>query len=291
MLHDEILSAVRGRRPSQFVFSLLASYGERRGGALPGTWFVEMLNPLGVSADAVRQTLFRMTRARELDSVRSGRRTLYRLTALARVGTDAGTRRLLTPPRSEWDGRWYLVNYSFRDAERAYRDLVGGLLEIEGFARLSRGTFIHPRDRTSSLVRSLEKAGLIDRVQVFRAERVAGETDRSLVRHYWDLEALSTGYRRFIRLFSPLARRGWSRHRAEEALIARFAFVLTYLETAWRDPELPERLLPADWPARRAQHLARRLYDALDGQLLALGDHVLRRCGLVPQPTPSTLSA
>jgi phenylacetic acid degradation operon negative regulatory protein len=164
---------------------------------------------------------------------------------------------------------------------------VGGLLELEGFARLSRGTFIHPRDRTGSLVQSLQTAGLIDRVQVFRAERVAGETDRSLVRHYWDLEALGDGYRRFLRLFSPLARRRWSRHRAEEALVARFAFVLTYLETAWRDPELPESLLPADWPGRRAQQLARRLYDGLAGPLLALGDRVLRDDGLVPRPTPS----
>lgn len=290
-MNAAILSIIRGQRPSRFVFSLLASYGERRGGALPGTWFVKMLEPLGVSAATVRQTLFRMVRARELDFVRSGRWALYRLTPLARVGTDAGTRRLLTAPRTDWDGRWYLVNYRFRDDERPYRDLVAGLLEIEGFARLSRGTFIHPRDRTAALTRSLAEAGLLERVQVFRAERIAGETEGALVRRYWDLEGLRAGYDRFIRLFSASARRSWSRHPPEEALVVRFAFILAYLEVAWRDPEFPARLLPAGWPAARAHAIARALYDALDRPLLALGDRALEACGAVPNVTPSARSA
>ena len=76
-----------------------------------------------------------------------------------------------------------------------------------------------------------------------------------------------------------LTRYQWSRRDPWQALAARFTFVLRYLETAWRDPSLPLELLPASWPAARAQEVAAALYQSLKGPLLDLGDRVLEQVG------------
>ena len=61
MSYDEILSTFDRATPAQLVFSLFASYGELRGGELPGAWFLRMLEPLGIGKAAIRQTLYRLT--------------------------------------------------------------------------------------------------------------------------------------------------------------------------------------------------------------------------------------
>ncbi len=54
------MSIIRSIRPHDCIFSLLASYGARRTGKLPGSWFVAILEELGVSPSASRQALYRM---------------------------------------------------------------------------------------------------------------------------------------------------------------------------------------------------------------------------------------
>jgi DNA-binding transcriptional regulator PaaX len=258
------------------VFSLLQAYGGERGGELPGSWFVAMLEPLGIPADTVRQTLYRMTKSKALTNRRVGAFKLYRLTRYGKAGTDAGTSRLLKPPEKKWDGLWLVVVYKFQSEERVFRDQVKGLLELEGFASLSRGTYLHPRDRSQGLRESVGEHGLADRLTMFRGRQIEGQSNRDLVRRLWDLEGLRAGYSAFIRDFSPLRRRSWSRTDPHQALRLRFAFVLRYLEIAWKDPGLPLALL-GEWPAGRAQAVASHLHGALHQPLLDHGDAVMER--------------
>lgn len=271
-------------KPSSLVFSLLQAYGRERGGELPGSWLVAMLEPLGIPADTVRQTLYRLTKSKALASRRDGPFKLYRLTRYGAAGTDAGTHRLLQPPQQQWDGWWLLVNYQFQSDERVYRDLVKELLKLEGFAPLSRGTYLHPRSLTVGLRETVAAYGLSDHITMFRARQIGGQSNRDLVRKIWDLDVLRTGYLGFIREFSPLTRRSWDRADPVEALRIRFSFVLRYLEVAWQDPGLPLELLPRTWPAARAQKVAGALHKSLHQPLLNYGDAVMERVRPVSQP-------
>ncbi len=280
VLIDNILSRVSSEKPSLLVLSLLAGYGHHRGGELPGTWFVAVLERLGFQPSAVRQTLYRMRKEGYLEERRHGAHKLYRMSSYADTATQAGTTRLLQPPETEWDGQWLLANYRFNTDEVIQRNLVRAILEVEGFGQLSRATLLHPRDRSAAVLGPLTEAGLAERVTMIRGRVTHGRSDAELVRAVWDLEQIARGYRAFIRTFSPLTRYQWSRRDPWQALAARFTFVLRYLETAWRDPSLPLELLPASWPAARAQEVAAALYQSLKGPLLDLGDRVLEQIGL-----------
>lgn len=257
------------------IFSLLAAYGSERGGELPGNWFVAMLEPLGIPPDTVRQSLYRLTKSKAVTGRKVGPVKLYRLTRYGETGTDAGTNRILRPPEPDWDGHWLLVSYQFHAHERVFRDLVNGLLRLEGFAALARGTYLHPRDRSAGLLDSLDEHGLKDRLTMFRARQVADASDQALIGRLWDLERLREGYSRFIGEHGPLTRRSWTHADPSQALQARLSFIERYLDIAWQDPGLPLDLLPADWPAARAQEVASSLYHALHAPLLGHGDAVM----------------
>ncbi len=236
-----------------------------------------MLAPLGVRAGTVRQALYRMTKSGALGARRESAFKLYRLTSYGKAGTDAGTSRILGGAQLDWDGEWWLVSYRFSSAERASRDMIKSLLELEGFGALSRGTYLHPRDRSAGILRAAREHDIEDRLTILRARQVDGRTNRELVRGLWDLDQLAEGYRAFVRDFSPLTRRAWKRHEPIDVLKQRFAFVLRYLDIAWHDPGLPAELLPASWPAARAQEIAATLHRTLRRPFLMHGDAVMKR--------------
>ena len=64
-----------------------------------------------------------------------------------------------------------------------------------------------------------------------------------------------------------------------ELTVLRFAVVLDFLETAWRDPNLTWEFLPRDWPGIRAQRAARALYKRLLPTAIAHADLLIEECG------------
>lgn len=279
--YDSIVSTLRDEPATEVIYSLLASYGGRRGGELPGTWFLEALGPLGHRPAAVRQALFRMTRGGELEARKEGRLAWYRLSPFGRAATATGTSKLFDPPAASWDGAWTLVCYQFDTGSRGERDAVREILELEGFALLARGTYVHPHERTRRVLELTHANGLGRRVTVFRARRIGGEADAALAGRLWDLRRLGRDYRRFLRRFGPLARRPARRWPPAGCFALRLAVVCHYLRTAWDDPDLPRRLLPGDWAGHQARAVAAQLYRDLLPRTLRHGDDLAARVGVL----------
>jgi phenylacetic acid degradation operon negative regulatory protein len=279
------MSTVRQAAPTLLVYSLLAAYGERRGGELPGAWFVAVLAGLRHHPATVRQTLFRMVRNLELEARKQGRLKLYRLTPFARAATEAGRQKIFAAPARAWDGRWTLVHYRFDGAERALRHSLRDVLEVEGFAALAGGLYIHPRDRLERIRAAVAAHGLADQVMFFRADADAALAPAALVARLWRLGDIDRRYRRFLARFTPLAGRPARDFTPAEAFVARLALALEYLPPAWDDPELPDELLPAGWSGHAARQLAKRLYEKLLPGTLRHGDTVWSQLGLgeIPQ--------
>ena len=274
---DEILSTVRDAPVSYLLYSALSFYGDRRGGEIAGTWFVAALETLGVDPAAVRQTLFRMERDEELVGRKIGRVKLYRASAYARAEIGAGVQKIFAPVEREWDGYWTVVLTQFPTDMRLERERVRSILQVEGFAPLGNGAYVHARDRSDRLRAALADLGVAEYVMAFRADKVHGISDRDFALAHWDLDALRDDYAEFLAKFEPVASRQASAFDLETHFALRFAVVLSFLEVAWKDPELPASMLPARWPGTKARALARRLYDRFLPGALAFGDAVAAR--------------
>jgi phenylacetic acid degradation operon negative regulatory protein len=83
-----------------------------------------------------------------------------------------------------------------------------------------------------------------------------------LVREGWDLSAVVTGYRRFIKEFSPLLDllRGEPEPDPQQAFIVRTLLIHAYRRVQLHDPMLPLALLPQPWPGSEAYALAQAIY-------------------------------
>jgi len=255
---DSILSSLASAPAGYFVYSTFGFYGRHCGGELPGSWFVRALGPLGHDEFKIRQCLYRLERQQELKTRKVGRTKLYRPSPFARASIEAGTAKIMAAPSDAWDGQWTVAHFHFGEDLRVQRDRVREILEIEGFAPLGPAVFIHPRDRSERIRRTVAELGLPGHLTVFRGRRLGLKDDRAFVQRLWSLKSLAAGYSAFLRKFEPLLHSGnWT---AQTAFGLRFAMVFDYLQVAWKDPELPARLLPPGWPGRRARSVARRLY-------------------------------
>jgi len=166
----------------------------------------------------------------------------------------------MAPPPAEWDGKWTVVHTWFAGTRRLARDRVNAILRADGFAGLAPGLSIHPRHRIDRIHSAVASEGDAARLLVLRGDRIGTMSGGEFARAHWPLDHLAEGYRRFVRRYGQI---GVVDLDGFEAFAIRFALVFDYLELAWADPELPERLLPAGWPGLEARRLARRLYQAL----------------------------
>jgi len=260
---------------SYSVYSAFSFYGARRGGALPGPWLVAALAALGHQEDAVRQTLYRMERSRELESATLGRTKLYRLSGFARAEAGAGLAKIMDIPSRRWDGRWTLVQLQPGTEGRVERERLRSIAQAEGFAPVGPGLYAHPRDRAARLLEASAGLRPADGPEVFRARRRGTDSDRAFVARHWHLNDLARRYRSFCRQFGPLARGPLPP--PDVAFVVRFAVVFEFLEVGWNDPDLPPSLLPASWPGLAARRLARTLYRRLLPGAIAFADDVLAR--------------
>lgn len=260
------------------LHSSLAVHARERGEKeLPGAWFVETISPLGHEKQAVRQALFRAVKDGEFLSRKAGRARLYRLSPYLEAAVAAGTEKIFGAGEPSWDGAYTIVQYAFDDARRVDRDRVRDILEVEGFAPLARGLYVHPRDRSARILRAIGETGARREVTVFRGARVGDETDAEFVARLWDLKALARRYREFLAAFAAPPPRRDGEDGDERAFAARLALAISFLDVAWDDPDLPGSLLPADWPGALARKTARSIYERLLPGALAHGDRVLRR--------------
>lgn len=261
----------------RLVYSSFGFYGSRRGGELPGVWFVKALGQLGVAPPTVRTTLHRMESAGDLQARKTGRHKIYRPSGYSWASINAEAERLTPPSEQEWSGEWTLIHARFKADDQLDRKQVRTILHSEGFAPLGPGVYIHPRVHATRLLSALRERGLTRFVTVIRGH-VDGRDPEALAAECWDLKELAEGYRELIGRYEPLLTDDIGTRWSGAAVLAlKFAVVLDYLEVAWRDPDLPPRVLPPRWPGQEARQVAAGLNARLLPLAVAFGDTVMQR--------------
>jgi phenylacetic acid degradation operon negative regulatory protein len=222
-----------------------------------GAWLqalIGALELLGYTPTAARQAVVRSTREGWLQNERVGRRSHVRLTPGSAELLRDGARRIygFGAPVA-WDGRWLLLVLRVPEPRRELRHRLTTQLAWAGFGSLGGGLWITPHVDREAQIAVEEPAQLLS----FRAELGALGGTARVIEEAWDLPALREHYDEFIADFSGAQ---------PETEAAAFA-TQTALVHAWRrfpfiDPDLPDDLLPRDWPRRRAYELFRASHEA-----------------------------
>jgi phenylacetic acid degradation operon negative regulatory protein len=233
--------------------TILGEFARRTGQPTPSSALIDVLGRFGVGEKTGRQALLRASKDGWFVPVRSGRQTLWQLSAAFEQFLNGGEEKIygFTAVQREWDGRWLLVLARVTEDNRAGRHLLETRLSWAGFGDPAPGVWIstYP-ERAKDAEQVLKEAGVRRGAQVFLAEHVAGDDLPTLVRQAWDIEGLDREYEAFLAEFGgqpssdPLMR-------------------LLRLVHAWRrfrliDPTLPRELLPAQWSGVRAARLFHR---------------------------------
>jgi phenylacetic acid degradation operon negative regulatory protein len=227
---------------------------------------VRLMAPFGLSEQAVRQAISRMTRQGWLAPQKLGNRAFYAVTTRGRRRIEELSPRIYGP-HIEWDGKWRMLTYSVREANRERRDRLRKDLTVLGWAPLSASTWISPGDALAGAREAAESNGVLGDIDLFVGTNEGLRSDRELLERCWNLPAIAEAYRGFVTNYAP--RLTWERARVhdglsdEEAFVERLWLVHDYRKFAYLDPGLPSVLLPKDWPGTSAAALFREYYETI----------------------------
>ena len=224
-----------------------------------------LLAPFSINERAVRTGVYRLHRGAWLEPRAVGRRSRYRLTDTGAQGFELAFHRVYDSPFRRWSGEWQAVIVGSDAGGPALRKRVRDELAWAGFGRFAATTFLRPMrddDAVERIARSLDVRAALTAFEARDALRRALPDLRSRVESVWSLAEVAADYRRFVARFGALA---GARPDAspEQAFVVRTLLVHAYRRVRLRDPQLPRKLLAADWPGAAAHDTARSVYRAM----------------------------
>ncbi|NMO88371.1 PaaX family transcriptional regulator [Actinomycetospora sp. TBRC 11914] len=259
--------------PRALIVSLFGLYARELGGWLSVATIVRLMADLGVDEQATRSAISRLKRRGWLDAEKDGRTAGYRVSADALAILAEGDDRIFGRRRATADDGWLLVAFSVPESERDQRHRLRTTLARLGLGTVGPGTWVAPGHLDEAVLGALDRGGLRQFTDVFRATHLSSRPPRDTIAAWWDLDALQATYADYLRRFSAVAER-WPDGPVDDA--EAFADYVPAV-TAWRrlpylDPGLPLEALPEDWIGLRAEALFARFREHLAAPAAA---HVL----------------
>lgn len=271
------LDEARQQRRVQAGSLIITVFGDTvlpHGGRIWLGSLIRLVAPLELNERLVRTTVFRLAREEWLRAEAVGRRSDYVLTEAGHRRFEEASRHIYASQAPLWDRRWRLI-LLVGEVPARVRERLRRALAWQGYGALGSDCFVHPGADLTATLDALVAEGCGDCIPHLmpllaadsRSELSASNAD--LVRRAWNLEQLAAAYGDFVRRYLPiLAELRRERQTAldeEEAFLVRILLIQDYRRLLLRDPELPDVLLPADWPGQKARLLCKDLYRRLAG--------------------------
>lgn len=227
------------------LFDVYGDHLRNRSGQAPVAAVVRLLATVGIAAPAVRTAISRMVMQGWLEPVSLADGRGYRATELANRRLDDAADRIYRRRETDWDGTWHLA-FVEALAARSARTRLRADLTFLGYAELADNVWVSPLPR-GELSSVLERVGAS--AHTARADHFDPPPTRA-----WDLEALRSSYDGWLASARSLVEDQLEAHSDEDeaAFAARFHLVHEWRKFLFADPDLPDRLLPPDWPGRAA---------------------------------------
>jgi len=253
----QVKKLLRQRAPSaqSLIVTLFGDTVAVHGGSVWLGSLIDALAAFGIGERLTRTSVFRLVKDDWLSVERVGRRAFYAFAPHGRREYERTAQRIYRTNRAAWDGGWTLAipHAVSGPARERLRASLGWI----GFGQLANGVFAHPSGNRAALADELDLAG---RVLVIDARIDDVESIAALAHDRWRLPRLAARYRRFVKDFQPFAALPPKRTDPRDCYVVRTMLIHEYRRILLTDPDLPDALLPTDWPGRAAARLARALY-------------------------------
>lgn len=290
------IEAFRAQRRVQATSLIITVFGDAvlpRGGRIWLGSLIRLLEPLDLNERLVRTSVFRLVKEGWLIAETVGRRSNYALAPAGRRRFEEASQQIYSSRAPLWDRRWRII-LLVGEPEAKQREALRRALFWQGFGLVGGHCFIHPGAELGDALDMLTADGLGALLHQLRPLVAAdfhsalAASDADLVQRAWDLDALAADYAGFIATYAPLLEQlrasTLPAHAEEQAFLVRILLVHDYRRSLLRDPELPEVLLPADWPGHRARLLCKELYKRLEP---ASNRHLERHLRLADDSVPA----
>jgi phenylacetic acid degradation operon negative regulatory protein len=307
---DDLLTAFARRRPTRAGSLVVTVFGDSispHGNSVGLVSLINALEPFGLNARQLRTAVFRLVREGWLKARQKGRRSFYSLTETGVRQFTRAARRIYAAQRPQWDGNWTLVIPA--QVPAGEREALRRELLWLGYGAINPGMFAHPTADRRSLNETLQERKLANQVVVLTAQTpdvVSAEGMKKLCRECWRLDQIAVCYEAFLTRFRPVLQ---TMRRARvpdpaQCFQLRTLLIHEYRRILLHDTDLPDDLLPADWPGREALNLTASLYrlvqhgavgflrrdmEAMDGPLPAPDPGYYGRFGGVGCSNPSQM--
>ena len=261
----------RSARPQSLIITIFAAYSRFNGGWFSANTIIQLCAELDVAEDAARSALARFKRRGMLISKKQNGVIGYAISPEMRKSFDQGDSRVLQRRDSPMNEGWILVAFSIPEKLRSVRYQLRSRLTRIGFAQVSGGLWIAPRQLSGDAI-SLAKSLKVEKyMNFFSAEHMAFVPTSAAVQEWWDLEGIQEVYNSFIKTTRPVIKH-WANKTTVSDSARAFRDYTTIL-TNWRhapyfDPGLPEQFLPKAWTGYQATENFFKLHDKLAGPAL-----------------------
>jgi len=293
MTHDPssvvagLVARFRRQRPLRAGSLIVTIFGDSilpRGGAIALGSLIGLAAQFGLNERLVRTASARLAQEGWLESRRLGKLSEYRLTADGRVQFLDATQRIYGEPGGAWSGRWTIIVVPV--LRGSGRKEVRKELMWAGYGEVSPGVFAHPELMPPPLQPQLRLSRLLSSAFLFEARLAAEDASQRLVALGWDLKELGLRYSRFVQRFEAVRASLRGRHAMDpqRCFIVRTLLIHEYRRLHLRDPLLPSRLLPDQWPGTKAAALCRDIYARI---FVASEIHLSSTAATIGGPLPS----
>ncbi|WP_433803351.1 PaaX family transcriptional regulator [Actinomycetospora sp. CA-084318] len=256
--------------PRALIVSLFGLYARELGGWLSVAAIVRLMADLGVDEQATRSAVFRLKKRGWLDAEKEGRTAGYRASTEALEILAEGDERIFGRRRATTDDGWLLVVFSVPESERDKRHQLRTTLTRLGLGTIGPGTWVAPGHLGDAVLGALDRAGLRQFTDVFRAEHLSGTSARDTIAAWWDLDALESTYADYLQRFAAVADRLSDGPVDDAQAFADYVPAITgWRRLPYLDPGLPLDALPEHWIGLRAEALFGRFREHLAGPAAA----------------------
>lgn len=259
---------MRALKSRSLVLDVYGAFVRDLGGWISVADLIDLMGALGSDEQVTRTSVSRFTRKGLLERRKLKGAVGYELTPHAQHILAEGDARIynrLDPGRLA-DG-WALLTFSIPESIRAQRHQLRSRLTWLGFGSLGGGAWIAPRrmlEKARDLVAELELERYVD---VFEAHYHGFASDVDLVRRCWDLGRIRESYQHYIAETAPVLERYEDVDPDDvqrEAFADYVASLHEWRKLPFRDPGLPQELLPDDWEGRRAAEIFAQFQQQLE---------------------------
>ena len=162
--------------------------------------------------------------------------------------------------REAWQNTWSVFTYDVPCSRDTLRRRLARSLRRMGFALMSRSSWVSPydwEDTLDSMTRESGGEGVFSYVRSAEVSALGGYAGNYPC-ELWDLKKVATRYERIAAQCAAVSR-GTANERQRVRARALLEITKALVAAQKLDPMLPERLMPEEWPGRRAEEAVQAL--------------------------------